>query len=110
MKPIEKYVEKMENKDFTGLGELFIPDGILNDYCTANSPQAEYHLYGREAIQMFFRNKFSFRQYSISEAEVVNDTQAEFIAHFGDYHIMAIATVREADENGSIVNLTVRPK
>ena len=28
MRPIEKYVEAMENKDFAGLAELFTPDGI----------------------------------------------------------------------------------
>lgn len=110
MKPIEKYVEAMENKDFVGLAELFTKKGILCDYCTTSSSQNEYHIYGREAINMFFRNKFGFRQYSISEAEVVNDTQAEFIANFGGYNIMAIATVREVNEDGLIERLTVRPK
>lgn len=110
MRPIEKYVEAMENKDFAGLAELFTKKGILCDYCTTSSSQNEYHIYGREAINMFFRNKFGFRQYSISEAEVVNDTQAEFIANFGGYNIMAIATVREVSEDGLIERLTVRPK
>ncbi|MDE7323479.1 MAG: hypothetical protein K2N73_12335 [Lachnospiraceae bacterium] len=110
MKPIEKYIEAMENKDFAGLAELFTKDGILCDYCSNSSSQREYHIYGREAINMFFRNKFGFRQYSIMSAEVVNEEQAEFIASFGDYHIMAIATVREADKDGYIRSLTVRPK
>lgn len=110
MRPIEKYVETMENKDFAGLAELFTKDGILSDYCSNTASQKEYHIYGKEAINMFFRNKFGFRQYSILEAEVVNDTQAEFIANFGGYNIMAIATVREVDENGLIQRLTVRPK
>lgn len=110
MRPIEKYVEAMENKDFAGLAELFTKDGILCDYCTTSSSQNEYHIYGREAINMFFRNKFGFRQYSILEAEVVNETQAEFIANFGGYNIMAIATVRDVNEDGLIERLTVRPK
>lgn len=110
MRPIEKYVEAMENKDFAGLADLFTKDGILCDYCTTSSSQNEYHIYGREAINMFFRNKFGFRQYSIAEAEVVNDTQAEFIANFGGYNIMAIATVRDVNEDGLIERLTVRPK
>ena len=42
--------------------------------------------------------------------EVVNEEQAEFIANFGGYHIMAIATVREVDGEGFIKRLTVRPK
>jgi hypothetical protein len=110
MKPIEKYVEAMENKDFAGLAELFTKDGVLCDYCTNSSTQRQYHIYGREAINMFFRNKFGFRQYSIMSPEVVNEKQAEFIADFGGYHIMAIATVRELDEEGFIKMLTVRPK
>lgn len=79
MRPIEKYVEAMENKDFAGLAELFTPDGILCDYCTTSASQQEYHIYGKEAINMFFRNKFGFRRYSILDAEVVNDEQAEFL-------------------------------
>ncbi|MBQ7943628.1 MAG: hypothetical protein IJ326_06175 [Lachnospiraceae bacterium] len=110
MKPIEKYIDAMENKDFAGLADLFTKDGILCDYCSNSSSQREYHIYGREAINMFFRNKFGFRQYSILGAEVVNDTQAEFIANFGGYNIMAIATVREVNEDGLIQRLTVRPK
>ena len=110
MRPIEKYVQAMENKDFAELADLFTKDGMLCDYCTTSSSQHEYHIYGREAIHMFFRNKFGFHQYSIAEAEVVNEKQAEFIANFGGYHIMAIATVREVDEDGLIQNLTVRPK
>lgn len=61
----------MENKDFAGLAELFTPDGILCDYCTTSASQQEYHIYGKEAINMFFRNKFGFRRYSILDAEVV---------------------------------------
>ncbi|MBO5229088.1 MAG: nuclear transport factor 2 family protein [Lachnospiraceae bacterium] len=110
MKPIEKYIEAMNNKDFAGLAELFTPDGILSDYCTNSAAQNEYHIYGREAINMFFRNKFGFRRYSIAEAEIVNDTQAEFIANFAGYNIMAIATVREVNDEGLIEKLTVRPK
>ena len=110
MKPIEKYVQAMEKKDFEGLAKLFTKDGILCDYCTTSSTQQEYHIYGREAIDMFFRNKFGFRQYSISEAEIANEKQAEFIANFGGYHIMAIATVLSVDDNGLIQRLTVRPK
>ena len=59
---------------------------------------------------MFFRNKFGLPPLLHSDAEVVNDEQAEFIANFGGYNIMAIATVRKTDENGLIQRLTVRPK
>ncbi len=110
MNAIEKYVEAMENKDFAGLAELFNPNGILVDYCTSSASQPEYHIYGKEAINMFFRNKFGFRRYSIQDGVVMNDTQAEFIANFAGYNILAIATVCELDNDGLINKLTVIPK
>lgn len=110
MKPIEKYIEAMENKDYAGLAELFTPNGILVDYCTTSASQPEYHIYGREAINMFFRNKFGFRRYSILDGVVINGHQAEFIANLAGYNILAIASVCEVDENGLINKLTVQPK
>jgi len=110
MKPIERYIEVVENKDYTALGELFTKDGHYCDYCANGTAQREYHLYGKEAISMFFRNKFLFCQYSITEAAILNDSQVEFIASFGGYHVMAIATLQQISEDGHIKRLTVRPK
>ena len=92
MLPIEKYIDAIENKDYEGLGSLFTKDGHYCDYCANGTAQHDYHLYGREAISMFFRNKFLCRQYSILEPTVLSPSQAEFIACFGGYHVMAIVT------------------
>ena len=110
MREIEKYVAAMENRDYEGLAELFTKDGTISDYCPNGTTQPEYHVYGREAINMFFRNKFTFGKCSITEAQVVNDTQAEFVVNYGGYLVMAIATVRRTDNEGRIERLTVRPK
>ncbi len=110
MKPIERFIEVIENKDFMALGELFTQDGHYCDYCANGTAQHEYHLYGKEAISMFFRNKFLFRQYAVMETEVLNERQAEFIASFGGYYIMAIATLQQISEDGHIKRMTVRPK
>ena len=110
MKPIEQFLEIMENKDYTALGELFTADGHYCDYCANGTAQHEYHLYGKEAITMFFRNKLLFRQYSIMEAAVLDEKHAEFIASFGGYNIMAIATLQQLSADGHIKRLTVRPK
>lgn len=110
MRAIEKYIEALKKCDNKELALCFADDGTLRDYCPNGTGHQEYHVYGREAIDMFFKNKFTFRQYLISEAEIVNDEQAEFIACIGGYYVMAIATVRRVDENGLITRLTVRPK
>ena len=95
MKPIEKYIEAIENKDFTALGNLFTDDGHYCDYCPNGTNQHEYHLYGKEAISMFFRNKFMFRQYAVMESHILNDTQTEFVASFGGYCVMALVHFQE---------------
>lgn len=58
MLPIENIIDAIENKDYEGLGNLFTRDGHYCDYCANGTPQHDYHLYGKEAISMFFRNKF----------------------------------------------------
>lgn len=110
MRAIEKYIEALQKCDNSALAEIFAPDGTLRDYCPNSAGRQEHHVYGREAIDMFFKNKFTFRQYLISDAEIVNENQAEFVACIGGYYVMAIATVRRVDENGLITRLTVRPK
>lgn len=110
MRAIEKYVDALVKGDNKALADIFAPEGTLRDYCPNSTGRQEYHVYGREAIDMFFKNKFTFRQYLVSNVEIVNDTQAEFIASIGGYYVMAIATVRRVDENGLIERLTVRPK
>ena len=110
MKPIEKYIETLENKDFEALGDLFTSEGHYCDYCANGTSQHEYHLYGKEAISMFFRNKFLFCQYSIHEPAILNDRQAEFIAQFGCYSVMALVNLQQLSEDGHIRRLTVRTK
>lgn len=65
---------------------------------------------GKEAISMFFRNKFLFCQYSISSPIVLNSSQAEFIASYSGFHVMAIASLQQLTADGHIRRLTVQPK
>ena len=110
MQTIEKYIEALENRDFNELGELFTKDGLYIDYSASRAGEHEYYLYGKEAISMFFRNKFLFFKYSILEPAVLNSRQAEFIALFNNYSVMAIVNLQQLSEDGHIRRLTVRPK
>ena len=114
MKTIEKYVEAMQNKDYVALSQLFDDNGSYNDFCTRLSmKQNEYHVFGKEGIEMFFRNKFAFFQYGISEAKVTNDHEATFISNMGGYYVKAVAKIEEFvdnDDENKIIKLVVRPK
>ena len=114
MRTIERYVEVMLAKDYDGLSELFDDNGSYNDYCPGMSPsQGEYHVFGKEAIEMFFRNKFAFYQYGIQSPTIVGDDSATFISNLGGYYIKAVATVEQfegGNPEGKIVRLVVRPR
>ena len=110
MQIIDQYIEALENRDYVELANLFTPDGYYIDYSVSNTPQNDYHLYGREAISMFFRNRFLFRRYAITDPVVMNSRQAEFIARIDDYNIMVIANIQQETADGHIRRLTVRRK
>lgn len=110
MKTIERYIQSLLKCDSKSLADTFAPEGILCDYCPSNIGKQEYHIYGREAVDMFFKNKFTFRKYIISEVEIMNNNQAKFIASIDGYKMMAIATLRKINDNGLIELITVRPK
>lgn len=84
---IQKYLTALETKDFEALAELFTKNGHYCDYCANGTSQHEFHLYGKEAISMFFRNKFLFCQYSILSPTILNGSQAELIASYGGYQV-----------------------
>ena len=114
MKTIERYIETMLDKDYEGLSRLFDDNGSYHDYCPAVSQnQHEYHIFGREAIEMFMRNKFAFYQYGIQAPTIVSDDEATFISNLGGYYIKAVAKIEERCGEGDedlIVRLVVRPR
>ncbi len=109
MNTIEKYIDAAMNRDFDGVAQLFTKYGHYNDFTPNGASQQEFHVYGREAISMFFRNKFFFHKYSLSEPRILNDHQVEFVATIGDYYLVALADLEYA-EDGQIHRMTVRPR
>ena len=109
MDTIEKFIDAALNKDYDAISRLFTKYGHYNDYTPNGALRQEFHVYGREAIAMFFRNKFFFRQYSLSVPKILNDHQIEFVASYNDFIIVALANI-EYGENGQILRMTLRPR
>lgn len=107
---IQKYLTALETKDFEALAELFTKNGHYCDYCCQWHIPARISFIWKEAISMFFRNKFLFCQYSILSPTILNGSQAELIASYGGYQVMAIASLQQLTADGHIRRLTVRPK
>ena len=64
---IKKYIEAMQKGDYKALAACFAPKCRYFDYCPIGANHDNYHVYGREAIEMFFHHKFTFRILSITD-------------------------------------------
>ena len=106
---IRQFINAMQSCDAHALGSLFAPDGVYHDFCPQDAGRAKYYAYGTEGIDMFFRNRFVFQHFRISSPVIVSDTQAYYFAVYGNFHLQAIATIQEFDEDGNIRSLVVRP-
>ena len=62
-----------------------------------------------EGIDMFFRNRFLFKRFQITDPLIISDTQAYYYAVYNGYHIRAVATIQDFSEDGEIQRLVVRP-
>jgi hypothetical protein len=106
---IEAYVDAMLKGDCVALAACFAPKCRYFDYCPQSAGRDNYHVFGREAIEMFFRNKFTFRVLSISDPVIESPTSANFLVAYGGSYFYARATIECHTEDGLIQELTVRP-
>ncbi len=109
MVTIRDYIKTLEEKNPAALGNLFAFDATYRDFCPEIAGQAKYHCHGKEGIDMFFRNLFVFNKFSIADPEVLSDTEGLFVAIYGSFYLVAVATILDYDDEGNIRSLTVRP-
>ena len=109
MVTIEKYIDALTKQDPALLGGLFASDATYRDNCPEVAGLQKYHCHGKEGIEMFFRNLFVFRKFSITDPQIMSDREALFVGIYGSYYLIAVATILDYDASGNIRNLTVRP-
>lgn len=109
MVTIQDYITALEKRDPRQLGGLFAKDATYNDICPEIAGMAGYHCHGREGVDMFFRNLFIFRKFSITDPQILSDKEALFVGIYGSYYLIAVATILDYDEEGNIRNMAVRP-
>ena len=112
---IQKVIDAMQAGDYVALSECFAPNGRLFDYCPVSkgSSVRSYHVcnffvYGRQAIEMFFHNKFYFHTISISDPVINDDLSADYFVSYGGEYVYARAQIESLSEDGLIQDLVVR--
>ncbi len=106
---IEEYIEAMQNGDSKALANCFAPRCRYFDYCPITINRPNYHVYGRQGIEMFFLNKFTFRSMVLTDCVIEDDRTANFIVSYDGIYLYARATIEQLSEDGLIEELTVRP-
>lgn len=109
MVTIQDYITALEAQDPRAFGRLFAKDATYKDICPEIAGMAGYHCHGREGIDMFFRNLFIFRKFSITDPQILSDKEALFVGIYGSYYLIAVATILDYDTEGNIRNMAVRP-
>lgn len=106
---IRQYINAMVNRDALALSKLFSPSAIFVDHCPRDAGKPLVSTYGPEAIDMYYRNRFMFRRFHITEPSIVSDTQAYYYAVYDGYYVRALATITEFSADGEIERLVIRP-
>lgn len=106
---IKRVIDAMMAGDYKAMAECFAPKCRYFDYCPYTGDMQNFHLYGRPSIEMFFRNRFTFRSLSVFDAEIENDSSANYVVSYGGKYMHVEARIESADEDGLIQEMTVRP-
>lgn len=112
---INDFVAAMQTKDHKALAACFTEECRLVDYCPSLVKRENAFLYGRNAIEMFFHNKFMFGGFGMLDARITNEHTVNFYANYNGTMIHALAQIENCNDgvcsldNSLIQELVIRP-
>ena len=106
---IEQAVRALADRDFRLFAGCFSEDGRYYDYCPSQNGKDNYFVYGRDAIEMFFRNRFTFDQLTVSDPVIEDDRTASFFGAYEGPYVFARFRIDALDGNGIIKKAVVHP-
>ena len=106
---INKVMAALVQKDYRGLSECFSRDCRYFDYCPSLSGGENYFIYGREAVEMFFRNRFVHNQFEAASPVIENELRASFFGSYGTPFVYARVSIEAFADDGLIDKIVVSP-
>ncbi|OUO87550.1 hypothetical protein B5F40_13510 [Gordonibacter sp. An230] len=112
---INDFVAAMQNKDHKALAACFTEDCRLVDYCPSMVKRQNTFLYGRNAIEMSFHNKFMFGGFAMRDPRIANERTVNFYADYNGTVIHALAQIENCNDgvcsldDSLIKELVIRP-
>jgi hypothetical protein len=106
---IEHIMRALTEKKYKELSECFSKDAVYIDYCPALEGNDCCYVYGREAIEMYFRNRFVHGHFEVASVQIESAQKATYFGFYDAPFIYAAAEIEKADENGLVVRFVARP-
>ena len=105
---IKDVIDAMMAKDYKAMADCFASKCRYFDYCPHGIDMENYHLYGRSSIEMFFHNKFVFHVINVFDYFIKDDYTANYMVSYGGTYMCVEAHIETVDEEGKILEMTVR--
>lgn len=112
---INDFVAAMQAKDHRALAACFTEECRFVDYCPSLVKGQNTFLHGRNAIEMFFHNKFTFGGFSMQDPRITNERTVNFYANYQGAIIHALAQIENCTDGSCslddslIQELVIRP-
>lgn len=104
---IHKLLDTMYKRDYYGMAECFAQDCKYHDYCPSLNGKDNYFVYGRKAVEMFFRNRFVHNRFDIASPKIENENEATFFGSYEGPFVFARLRIEGVDENGLITKVVI---
>lgn len=106
---INKVITALIEKDYQGLAECFARDCRYSDYCPSLNGKENYFLYGREAVEMFFRNRFVHNHFEAASPVIESEQSATFFGSYDAPFVYARIRIEALADDGSIEKIVISP-
>lgn len=106
---IEKVMHAMEAGDYKALAECFADEGKMFDYGPSCNGWDNYFCYGRDHVEMFWRNRFVHDHVRVGQARVESETRGSYFAAYDGPYVYVRFEIESADDSGKILKAVVHP-
>ena len=103
---INDFVSAMQSKDHEALAACFAEECRLFDYCPSVVKRQNSFLFGRNAIEMYYHNKFMFGGFGMLDPRVVNERTVNFYADYNGTIIHALAQIENCTAEVKLYGMT----
>lgn len=106
---IKQAMDALVKADFKAFSACFSEDGRYFDYCPALHGKDNYFVYGRDCVEMFFRNRFTFGLLTVAQPVIEDENTASFFGAYDAPFVFARFDIEEYDACGLIKKAVVHP-